>query len=210
LEFVDKEFNKNYQFKKIDNPLPEKERIHADKYQIYDINYYKDSIHLIENINSPEECTFEIGGEVLVTRKYVSTFSHHENSFTLYSHLRRSGNQKPIASIAIVHGNSENSDNFLEVAIHHALNGFDVHIIDLKGQGMSSGEKIGHYKIQEHHNQIVSMLKEVREDLPCFLQAHSMGCLNTIAFLINNPHLKIDSVFAGSPFWGFGSKISTI
>jgi len=98
---------------------------------------------------------------------------------------------KPTASICLVHGNSENSDNFIEVAIHHALNGFDCHIIDLKGQGMASGERYGHYKIQEHHNQIVSMLKEVREDIPCFIQAHSMGCLNTMAFLINNPHLKI-------------------
>jgi len=50
----------------------------------------------------------------------------------------------------MVHGNSENSDNFLEYAIHHALNGFEVHIIDLKGQGLATGEKNGHYKIQEH------------------------------------------------------------
>jgi len=35
-----------------------------------------------------------------------------------------------------------------------------------------------------------------------------MGCLGTMSFLINNPHLKIDSVIAGSPFWGMGEKVS--
>jgi hypothetical protein len=31
-----------------------------------------------------------------------------------------------------------------------------------------------------------------------------MGCLNIMAFLINNPHLKISGVIAASPLWGFG------
>lgn len=93
-----------------------------------------------------------LGGEIVLTRKYVATKSHQENSFTLYTHITRVGDAVPHASIALVHGNSENSDNFLEVGIHHALNGFDVHLIDLKGQGMSSGDRFGHYKIQEHHN----------------------------------------------------------
>lgn len=137
----------------------------------------------------------------------MATKSHLENSFTLYTHVYNKAD-KPKASIIMVHGNSENSDNFLEVAIHHALNGFDVHLVDLVGQSMSSGERVGHFKIQEHHNQIVSMLAEVRQDIPCFMQAHSMGCLNSVAFLINNPHLKINALIAGSPFWGFGSKIS--
>lgn len=35
-----------------------------------------------------------------------------------------------------------------------------------------------------------------------------MGCLGTVTFLINNPHLKISGVIAASPFWAFGSKIS--
>lgn len=47
----------------------------------------------------------------------------------------------------MIHGNSENSDNFLETAIHHALNDIEVHLCDLKGQGMASGERNGHFKI---------------------------------------------------------------
>mgnify|MGYP001022778545 CR=1 FL=1 len=73
---------------------------------------------------------------------------------------------------------------------------------------MASGDRNGHFKISEQHNQIVSMLKEVRSDLPLFIQAHSMGCLVTVTFLINNPNIKIEGVIAGSPFWAFGSKIN--
>lgn len=54
------------------------------------------------------------------------------------------------------------------------------------------------------------MLKEVKNDIPCFIQAHSMGCLNSMNFLINNTHIKIDSLIAGSPFWGMGKKLSRI
>lgn len=54
------------------------------------------------------------------------------------------------------------------------------------------------------------MLKQVRSDLPVFIQAHSMGSLGTVAFLINNPHLKIEAVIAGSPFWGMGAKMDKV
>lgn len=47
------------------------------------------------------------------------------------------------------------------------------------------------------------MLERVDPQLPCFIQAHSMGCLCTATFLINNPNVKIAGVIAGSPFWGF-------
>ena len=152
----------------------------------------------------------------MITRKFITTKSDQEGSFSLYTFIRRGRLNEDIstnskASIVMVHGNSENSDSYLEIGIHHALNDLEVHLIDLKGQGLSSGEKNGHFKIQEHHNQLVSMLEQVDSKLPCFIQAHSMGCLCTATFLINNPDLKIAGVIVGSPFWGFGDghKIST-
>jgi len=57
---------------------------------------------------------------------------------------------------------------------------------------------------------VASLFNEIREDLPCFIQGHSMGCLAAMAFLINNPHLKITGVIAGSPFWGFGEKVDWV
>lgn len=102
---------------------------------------------IIEHVSSSEDVSFDLAqGLIRITRKFVTTKSSQENSYTLHTNIcKRQG--QPIASICLVHGNSECSDSFFEVGIHHALNGFDVHMIDLKGFGMASGEKHGHYVI---------------------------------------------------------------
>jgi hypothetical protein len=74
----------------------------------------------------------------LITRKFVPTKSEQENSFSYYTFIRKGRLSDPIttapkASIVMLHGNSENSDNFLELGIHHALNDLEVHMIDLLG-----------------------------------------------------------------------------
>ena len=74
-----------------------------------------------------------IGGAITISRKFVPTVSEQEDSYTWYTCVKNKLEQEVVASIVMVHGNSENSDNFLEYAIHHALNGFEAHIIDLKG-----------------------------------------------------------------------------
>ena len=71
LDFIDTNFNQSYAFKKIENPLPEKERVHESEYQLYDLNYYEDELHLIESVHTPTEMTIELGGEILLTRKYI-------------------------------------------------------------------------------------------------------------------------------------------
>ena len=74
----------------------------------------------------------------MITRKFLTTKSDQEGSFSLYTFIRKgrldediSSNAK--ASMVMLHGNSENSDNYLELGIHHALNDMEVHLIDLKG-----------------------------------------------------------------------------
>ena len=97
---------------------------------------------MIESINSPEHVEIILGGRVKIVRRYVPTKSYLEGSFTLYTHITPNNEyefetigtrRSTKASIVILHGNSENSDMFLEVGIHHALNGFEAHLIDLKG-----------------------------------------------------------------------------
>ena len=130
------------------------------------MRYHEDELSVIEKLISPDKdgFTIQVGGEILITRKFLTTKSDQEGSFSLYTFIRRGRLDEDIstnskASIVMVHGNSENSDSYLEIGIHHALNDLEVHLIDLKGQGLSSGEKNGHFKIQEHHNQLVSMLE---------------------------------------------------
>lgn len=48
-----------------------------------------------------------------------------------------------VASMIMLHGFGESSDFFLEPAINYALNKFDVHLIDLRGFGLSSGPRCG-------------------------------------------------------------------
>lgn len=157
------------------NPLPNSDKPLADKYNLYDLKYYENELSIIEAVASSSEVVLEIGGRIVLTRKFVETRSYQENSYSLYTHIRKGKKEdnqagyKPVASICMVHGNSECSDNFIEMGIQHALNNLDVHIIDLKGQGLSTGERNGHFKIQEHHNQIVTMLSNVRNDIPCFI-----------------------------------------
>mmetsp|Transcript_3729 Transcript_3729/g.6358 ORF Transcript_3729/g.6358 Transcript_3729/m.6358 type:complete len:268 (-) Transcript_3729:111-914(-) len=49
------------------------------------------------------------------------------------------------------------------------------------------------------------MLWQVDPSLPCFVQGHSMGCLDTVNLLINNPHFKVAGLVASSPFWGLSA-----
>ena len=90
-----------------------------------------------------------------MTRKYVETNSQNKEvpgkKFSLYSYVR-SKDKEAKATVIMCHGYGESSDNYLETAIHHAMNGFEVHAIDFMGQGLASGPKNGHFGIQEHHN----------------------------------------------------------
>lgn len=91
------------------------------------------------------------------------------------------------ASFAIVHGYGENSDIFLESALQYALNGFDVHLVDLRGFGMTGGTRMAGWKISELHYDVIAMLKQVNPLLPLFIYGHSMGGLTVLSLLINNP-----------------------
>jgi hypothetical protein len=64
----------------VKNPLSEKDQKHADKYALYDLKYYENEMNIIANIKVPgndfnEGITFQIGKNILITRKYVTTKS---------------------------------------------------------------------------------------------------------------------------------------
>ena len=107
------------------------------------------------------------------------------------------------ASIAVIHGYGENSDIFIETAIQFALNGLDVHLIDLRGFGMTGGSRMAGWKISELHYDFTALLKQVNPNLPLFVYAHSMGGLTVTSFLVNNPNLNISGVILSAPFLEF-------
>ena len=136
-EFVKTEFE-NLQLDPLKNPLIEKDQNHADKYQLFDLKWFESDMNIIMNIISSDDdgVTIQICGNVLLTRKYVDTESQNKQvpgkKFTLYTFVR-SKDKEAKASIIMCHGYGETSDNFLETAIHHAMNGFEVHIVDFMG-----------------------------------------------------------------------------
>lgn len=85
-----------------------------------------------------------------------------------------------VASLGLIHGFVQNQNNcFFESAVHHALNGFEVHMIDLKGFGYSGGTRCKNFTLYDSHEHIGSMLQRFRNDKPAFVFGHSMGCLIT-------------------------------
>ena len=62
------------------------------------------------------------------------------------------------ATVAIIHGFAENSDIHLESAIQYALNGFDVHLIDLRGFGLGGGYRMVNNRIHDFHYDVSALL----------------------------------------------------
>jgi len=114
-----------------------------------------------------------------------------------------------VATIGMVHGFSENSSiSHFEGALMHALNGFEVVMIDYKGFGFTSGPRGGGFKVHDSHESIGGMLQKCRTDKPIFLQGHSMGCTNIETFLLKNPEVKIAGLIYGAPFFEFAQEHS--
>ena len=107
-------------------------------------------------------------------------------------------------SIGIYHGFGQCSDGFFETAIHFALNGFIVHLIDFEGFGFSCGTRISALRVNNMHRQVTSLLEQVRPDLPLFLMGHSMGCLALNSYLTLNREIasRLAGVIWSAPFWG--------
>jgi len=95
----------------------------------------------------------------------------------------------------------------MEMAIHHALNGFEVILIDLYSFGLSYGVRGSAWTVFDMHENIGAMLKFARTDIPLFIYAHSMGCMVTQTFLIknkSNPDLKnLAGVIFNAPYFGY-------
>ena len=90
------------------------------------------------------------------------------------------------------------------MAIHLALNGFIVHLIDFEGFGFSGGKRITGLSIEAMHSQCTSLLTQVLPDLPLFLMGHSMGCLALNTYLGINPEIakRLSGVIYSAPLFG--------
>lgn len=60
---------------------------------------------------------------------------------------------KKVASICIFHGHGEHSSDYLEIANYYANNNIVVHMIDLRGFGLSGGNK--------HHDGLTELYYDI-------------------------------------------------
>jgi alpha-beta hydrolase superfamily lysophospholipase len=95
----------------------------------------------------------------------------------------------------------------MEPAMHFALNGFDVHLGDLRGYGLSGGVRAGKNTISDFQCDLARHIQEVRTDLPLFLMGHSLGGMTTTSLLMNNPKLELAGVILSAPLLDIHPKV---
>ena len=151
-------------------------------------------------------------GTLKVTREFIECGDRHmktkhcDKSFTYLTTVVDTAQQQ-FASLAMVHGFAENQNAFFETALHHALNGFHVALIDLKGFGNASGPRSAGWTTHCQQENVGALLQKCPTDKPLFIQAHSMGCMVVQNFLAKNKansQIKnIQGVIYGAPFFEF-------
>lgn len=94
----------------------------------------------------------------------------------------------PRGSLLIIHGLGEHGGRYGLVIEEARKLKLDVHLIDLRGHGRSSGTR-GHFRsLEELHSDIDAWMKHLVEagdlkgNLPCFLLGHSFGGLVALTF----------------------------
>jgi pimeloyl-ACP methyl ester carboxylesterase len=148
------------------------------EFKIYDLKYYEDEWEIFEHFFQGEIMI----GNLKMTRAKVKCedrlmkTKYCDEHWTMVTKVV-CVDQDPFATIAMVHGWAESSmRSFLETAMHHALNGFEVILADMKGHGYASGVRGAMYTSFDWHNQIGVLLQQCPTDKPLFVQCHSQGC----------------------------------
>lgn len=156
---------------------------------------------LIDGVHPNESLKFEGLENLILTWKYLDVPEPNPKKVRVfYRNLKIRGEAKAKASICMVHGFAEHSGKLLNVAAYFALDGFEVHLIDLRSYGLSGGARCGHSLI-EFQQDIKVLLEQARSDVPCFLYGHSMGGLLVTTVLINNPGLSLSGALISAPLY---------
>ena len=169
---------------------------------MYQLNYFEHKLQVLESF---EEGEFLLAERVKFRRYYTqcSTAADPE-LYAFCTEVQDVSVQTKHASIAMVHGFAQCSDVFFEAAIHFALNGFFVYLIDLEGFGFTGGTRINRLTIEKFHIQVTALLEQVKPDLPCFLFGHSMGGLTVNNYLDCNLDItaRLSGVIYSAPYFG--------
>lgn len=121
---------------------------------------------------------------------------------TLYTRVAKE-NTAFKGQLLVVHGLGEHSGRFLGICKIIANENFLVHLLDLRGYGLSGGGR-AQGSLNEHMRDIKNVIEtQIDDKLPLFLMGHSMGAGILTLFVQANPSLNLAGVVLSSPFYRF-------
>lgn len=125
---------------------------------------------------------------------------------TLYTRVFKE-NTKHKAQMLIVHGLGEHSGRFLGIAKMIANENVLVHLLDLRGYGLSGGGR-SQGSLNEFMRDVKNVVEtQIEDKLPLFLMGHSMGAGIINLFVQANPSLNLAGVVLSSPFYRFPKAV---
>ncbi len=119
-------------------------------------------------------------------------------------HYRSWRPERPRAVLVIVHGMAEHSGRYFNVVDHFAPRGFAVYAFDLRGHGLSPGQRGYVDSWRDYRDDLGAFLAwvERREPgLPRFLLGHSMGGVIALDYALEHPE-GLRGVIASAPALG--------
>lgn len=114
------------------------------------------------------------------------------------------------ASLLLIHGLGEYCERYAHVA--KALNDIyvNVYAFDLRGHGLSEGERAFITSIDEYREDVEKVYRTVPKDLPFFVLGHSMGGLIATHFLLFNERADVKGVVLTGAALEVGEDISPL
>jgi alpha-beta hydrolase superfamily lysophospholipase len=123
-----------------------------------------------------------------------------DGTLLLYKRYDPPPSDKAIASVLLIHGFGEHHGRFLHVVQVLVEAKCVVHVIDLRGHGLSGGARADG-RFTSFTNDIEMIHRRVDQEIPCFLYGHSMGGLLVLYYaLFVQKYARIDGVIAASPW----------
>lgn len=110
------------------------------------------------------------------------------------------------ASLLVIHGFGEHAMRLRGVGAYFVKKGFEVHMIDLRGHGLSGGKRAAG-SMKQFMGDLEVLHRQARKDIPCFLYGQSMGGLLVLTYgiLVSTRGLRSDlpplgGIIATSPW----------
>ena len=107
------------------------------------------------------------------------------------------------AAIAIIHGIGEHSNHYMNIVNHFVPRGYDIHALDLRGNGRSPGQRGYINSWIEIRNDISALLNLIKQQsyTPLFILGHCLGGVAALDYCTRHPE-GLQGVIASSPAIG--------